>query len=240
MYVFVFIVLYSSLASCRLQTLAINASFRDIMSYQSDGWSTDIKWRRMESQISTFYIKNLCILCATLADPDQLSPIGQAWHRGAWSYRFMFSTASSTLASISTASMTSRLTDVTRWVAFEKIWRGRETLNQVSRYFRLRQVVSMWKSMTSRIRLRRLLTPPCPWPSRWSATCSRAPGWWSASRSSPCPGWGWRRPRRLWPTPTCPSLSVCLSTVTRRCRPMFWTFYASSSILSYQLQVHWY
>ena len=61
-----------------------------------------------------FYIDNLCILCVTLADPDQLSPIGQAWHRGAWSYRFMFSTASSTLASISTASMTSRLTDVTR------------------------------------------------------------------------------------------------------------------------------
>ena len=187
-----------------------------------------------------FYIDNLCILCVTLADPDQLSPIGQAWHRGAWSYRFMFSTASSTLASISTASMTSRLTDVTRWVAFEKIWRGKETLNQVARYFKLRQVVLMWKSMTSRIRLRGLLTPPCPWPSRWSATCSRAPGWWSASRSSPCPGWGWRRPRRLWHTPTCPSSSVCLSPVTRRCTPMFWTFYASSSILSYQLQVHWY
>ena len=75
-----------------------------------------------------FYFENLCILCVTLADPDQLSPIGQAWHRGDSSYQSMFSTALSTLASISTASMTSRLTNVTRWVASEKIWRGSETL----------------------------------------------------------------------------------------------------------------
>ena len=75
-----------------------------------------------------FYFENLCILCVTLADPDQLCPIGQAWHRGDSSYQSMFSTALSTLASISTASMTSRLTNVTRWVASEKIWRGSETL----------------------------------------------------------------------------------------------------------------
>ena len=115
-YVFVFIVWYSQFSSF-VQTADISNKCL-FLGYNAIpiGWMVNRyqRRRRMESKISTFYIKNLCILCVTLADPDQLSPIGQAWHRGAWSYRFMFSTALSTLVSISTASMTSRLTDVTR------------------------------------------------------------------------------------------------------------------------------